>query len=297
VSAGEFIVVESPRGVQLEVAVPEGVQSGETFRIEVPEETDADADVEADADTSVGAVEAGAGAAEAAAGQEVQEVQEVGLELAVEATDDDDEIELEVMCPMHCSEGDTFDIETEYGDFPVTVPKGVEPGDEFIVEVSLADLKALGEEQELAEVEAQDLAAASPRSAAVADLAARRQQAVNGGLGSARNWSADPKMDAIILEDAALGTHVPMASITTVRSGLGRKDAQERLVREVCALVGCDRASIFLIDAKTNELVIHGSAQVRSSPIHLYSHLKSSRPHAGLLASWPPCCVDAVAKM
>ena len=50
-----------------------------------------------------------------------------------------------------------------------------------------------------------------------------------------------------------------MACIVGVRSGLGRHDAQQRLVAEICANVGADRASIFLLDYKTDELVIHGS--------------------------------------
>ena len=187
------------------------------------------------------------------------------------SADENDTVELEVMCPLQCAEGDEFDLETEYGEFPVRVPAGIEPGEEFVVCISVSELRSPRQSSELR----------SPRQSS--ELKNPRQSdAESSASRSERNWSAESETDAILTEDTPLGTHIPMASITRIRSALGRTDAQARLVREACSLIGCDRASIFLRDAKTHELVIHGSAQV--------GRHRQQRPAWALGLRQPFCC-------
>ena len=76
-----------------------------------------------------------------------------------------------------------------------------------------------------------------------------------------RNWSSDPELDKAMLTPPILGNLLRTETLTAVRFALGRQDAQERLVEEICSVMSCDRASIFLIDQKTEELVIHGSRE------------------------------------
>lgn len=75
--------------------VPDGIQSGQTFAVELPspEQEQGQRGRPTSAQNPMGA-------------------------------DESDTVELEVMCPPQCAEGDEFDIETEYGDFPVRVPAG-----------------------------------------------------------------------------------------------------------------------------------------------------------------------------
>ena len=51
--------------------------------------------------------------------------------------------------------------------------------------------------------------------------------------------------------------------LTRLSSAMGRDAAQERLVTEMCQLLGCDRASIFLLDQNEDELVIFGGLGIR----------------------------------
>ena len=74
-----------------------------------------------------------------------------------------------------------------------------------------------------------------------------------------RNWSSSRKLDAVVAEKTSMGVHMPKGVQKSIRSALGRQEAQQRLVASLCDVMHCDRASIFLVDVKTQELVIHGS--------------------------------------
>ena len=84
---------------------------------------------------------------------------------------------------------------------------------------------------------------------------------VNRTLAPAFNtWADLANYDRVVAQITHLGQYVPQDMITSIRTALGRTEAQERLVNSVCSLMCCDRASIFLVDVNTNELVIHGTA-------------------------------------
>eukprot|EP01043_Picozoa_sp_COSAG02_P012568 COSAG02_NODE_486_length_21363_cov_22.137509_11_plen_1562_part_00 len=76
-----------------------------------------------------------------------------------------------------------------------------------------------------------------------------------------RNWSSNSELDADMLTPPSIGDRLKTETLSAVRFALGRQDAQERLVEQICSVMNCDRASIFLIDQKTDELVIHGSRE------------------------------------
>ena len=83
----------------------------------------------------------------------------------------------------------------------------------------------------------------------------------NIGVASAFNtWADVAVMGRVVVQGIHLGKYVPQEAITSIRTALGRTEAQERLIEWVCSLIGCDRASIFLVDVNTNELVIHGTS-------------------------------------
>jgi len=50
---------------------------------------------------------------------------------------------------------------------------------------------------------------------------------------------------------------IPMSTLKAISTALDPYEAQERVVQEACSLLRCDRASIFLNDVETDELVLH----------------------------------------
>ena len=59
---------------------------------------------------------------------------------------------------------------------------------------------------------------------------------------------------------------IPIETFKAISSALDPFEAQERVIAESCHLLSCDRASIFLLDETTNELVLHvakGAQEIR----------------------------------
>jgi len=77
---------------------------------------------------------------------------------------------------------------------------------------------------------------------------------------SFNTWADLANFDRVVSQATRLGQYVPQDAIANVRGSLGRQQAQQRLVEWACSLMRCDRASIFLVDVKTEELVIHGTS-------------------------------------
>ena len=59
---------------------------------------------------------------------------------------------------------------------------------------------------------------------------------------------------------------IPIETFKAISSALDPFEAQEQVIAESCSLLGCDRASIFLLDHSTDELVLHvakGAQEIR----------------------------------
>ena len=89
---------------------------------------------------------------------------------------------------------------------------------------------------------------------------------------SAAHWDdltsqlADAKAAAAAQEEEEESGNIPMETFTAISSALDPFEAQERVIEQCCSLLGCDRASIFLVDRETEELVLHvakGANEIR----------------------------------
>jgi DnaJ-class molecular chaperone len=105
--AGDSIFVQTDDG-EIEVTIPEGVEPGEEFDLEISGEEG-------------GGGEAGSDEEEEAEGED--------------GAGSDDSATLTITCPAETSPGDSIFIQTEDGELEIQVPEGVAPGEEFDITV------------------------------------------------------------------------------------------------------------------------------------------------------------------
>jgi DnaJ-class molecular chaperone len=104
--SGESIVVETEDG-EMDITIPEGVEPGDEFDIDI-------------------VTNSGGGAGDGPEAEGVRE--EYSYDGAGNA--------ITVTCPAGVTVGDSIFVETGDGEIEVTIPEGVEPGDEFDVVLS-----------------------------------------------------------------------------------------------------------------------------------------------------------------
>lgn len=140
--AGDLVVVETSTG-QMEVTVPDGVSSGDTFEIEL-------GDVSAEIEEHVLELDSTTDALDAANHERLEKAEDNDQGFDVEAgepfyesaaTEEQTETLL-VACPTDSAPGDVLVVTTSTGqDVEVAIPDGVGPGDEFEVTVALGLLE------------------------------------------------------------------------------------------------------------------------------------------------------------
>jgi hypothetical protein len=155
---------------------------------------------------------------------------------------------------------------------PATLPdEGGSPNSKAAkaVEAAVAAEEALRQRAEAAKAEAEAAKAEADAARLVFEQAELQALGVTRDAESRveqtqRNWSADTTLDELLSQETSylsqhIGTRLPAAKLKFVRSALGQREAQQRLVNQACTILSCEGASIFLLDVNTNELVVHGS--------------------------------------